>query len=144
MSRDTESYANQLGKMEERPHRTRSSIVAAVLAAMLMVPSLDVRANCQDLVDDNIYLCRVKNDVDLRFSDCFRFAAPGSQSEDFDLFSDSLDGVLACDCKATGNFASPVFGAANSLHWVTPLRFGSGARGRGPKDGKNHRRAGCE
>jgi hypothetical protein len=120
MSHEAESSGYSSDKMEH-PRQSGSPILAAMVAAVLMIvfPSLDVRANCQDLLDSDTYRCRVKSDDEDRFTDCFRFASPGTQSEDFDLFSDVLGGVVACDCKATGTFAAPNFGAANSFHCVT-------------------------
>jgi hypothetical protein len=76
-------------------------------------------ADCQDLLGNRSYQCRVKDDRADAFDDCFSFTTPGEQSQDFDLFSDLFGDILSCDCKVTGTFRTPSFGAANSFHCVS-------------------------
>jgi hypothetical protein len=55
------------------------------------------------------------------FNECFRFANPGTQSEDFDLALDLYPSVMACDCKTAGKFGAPGFGASNAFHCVSSI-----------------------
>lgn len=82
-------------------------------------------ADCQDLLDNNVYHCQIKSDVPETFEGCFRFTPPGVQSEGFDLTSDGLGDTLSCDYRAKGNFNAPQFSAAKDFHCVT-LGIGSG------------------
>lgn len=120
MSRTAELSGTSSAEQEVSP-QGRSAILITMVAAVILIflPSLEAKANCQDLLDNDTYRCRVKADDDDRFTDCFRFASPGTQSENFDLFPDLFGSVMACDCKATGTFASPNFGAANSFNCVS-------------------------
>jgi hypothetical protein len=79
------------------------------------------RQNCQDLLDNIAYLCRVKSDFGTPFEDCFQFTSPGNQSLDFDLSIAGLGEILSCDCKAGGSFARPQFSESRDFHCVTPV-----------------------
>jgi hypothetical protein len=100
--------------------------IALLMVLAILGPAAPAMAACQDLLADNTYRCRVKADDADNFVDCFSFVTPGALSEDFDLFSLSLDGTLGCDCKSAGTFAAPRFGRANAFHCVTPPDFGLG------------------
>ena len=110
--------------------------IAILMALAILGPAAPALATCQDLLADNTYRCRVKADDEDNFVDRFSFTTPGELSEDFDLFSLSLDGTLGCDCKSTGTFAAPRFGRANAFHCVTPPDSGLGLA----FDGKVNRR----
>ncbi len=102
--------------------RRRGTVMLAALGAAVVttvLASADAQANCQDLLGSRIYRCQIKPDTTERFVDCFQFINPGTQSEDFDLFSDVFIGLLSCDCKSRGGFADPGFGESNSFHCVS-------------------------
>jgi hypothetical protein len=98
----------------------RGTLVAAGLAALGTHSSaVDAAGICQDRLADNVYSCNVRSDADARFQDCLRFSAPGSISEDFDLFSDNFNDVLACDCKTRGTLDQPEFGTSLMFQCVS-------------------------
>lgn len=122
-----EDYSeNPSGKLESSRQGRSAALIAIVTIALVVLSSPEAKANCQDLLDSDTYRCRVKADDNDRFTDCFRFTSPGVQSEDFDLSIDGFGGAIGCDCKATGTFASPNFGAANSFHCVSAGTAGFG------------------
>jgi hypothetical protein len=93
---------------------------AALAPMAIMFWASQAAANCEDLLGDRTYSCRVKSEGEA-FSECFRFTSPGDLSANFDLSLDQFPGVLACDCKADGSFANPEFGESNSFHCVSGL-----------------------
>jgi hypothetical protein len=88
------------------------AVAVLALSATAALPDAPALADCQDLLGNRSYQCRVNDDRADAFDDCFSFTTPGEQSQDFDLFSDLFGDVLSCDCKVTGTFRTPSFGAA--------------------------------
>jgi hypothetical protein len=75
--------------------------------------------DCQDVLDNNVYLCHVKSDFGSEFTDCYRFTSPGTQSYKFDLYADVLGQVQGCSCKAAGSFGTPDFNGSKEFECVT-------------------------
>lgn len=100
---------------------TKPSAVIGTAVLVLMLTTPEAKANCQDLLGDDVYRCRVKSDNADTFTDCFRFVPQETPPPIFGLFSDVYTDALACACQATGSFRVPEFGAANSFHCVSPL-----------------------
>jgi hypothetical protein len=126
VSQRTKYLAYSSDKTGQAWQRGAPLLLAVTAVLLIILPSMDANANCEDLLDSDIYRCRVKADDGTGFTECFRFESPGTQSEDFDLFPDQLGAALACDCKAKGTFARPDFGAANSFHCVSGSAVGLG------------------
>jgi hypothetical protein len=115
--------ANELNRLGVPEIHVVAAVIAFALSIIWASPS---QANCQDLLGNRTFECVVKDDDGDQFDDCFTFTTPGEQSEDFDLFSADLSGVLSCDCKATGKFSAPNFGESNSFHCATTSESGLG------------------
>jgi hypothetical protein len=98
-----------------------SMIGAALFAAGLgLQPAeADAAGICQDRLANNVYSCAIRSEAGARFQDCFRFSAPGAISDDFDLFSDDFNDVVACDCRTRGTFEQPEFGTSLMFQCVS-------------------------
>jgi hypothetical protein len=76
-------------------------------------------------VDNHVYECQVQSSFGTAFTDCFRFASPGSQSRHFDLAVDGLpEQVQGCACQPTGTFLAPRFNASRTFVCVASGKSG--------------------
>jgi len=78
--------------------------------------------NCQTLLDNNTYSCKVKSSFGTMFTDTFTFTTPGVSSAHFDLAVGQLPGApFGCACAPSGTFTDPVFDGTFVFQCVGPL-----------------------
>ncbi len=88
----------------------------SLLFTTALTPSLArAAANCQDLLENNLYRCRVNGEGGGLFEDCFQFTSPGVVGSKFDLTIAGLEGTFECECKATGSVSNPKFNASTAF-----------------------------
>jgi len=117
----------------------KSLFVGGAFLAFALTTASGLRSaraeDCQEVLGNNTYHCRVKSNFGSEFEDCFRFTSPGDQSDNFDLFVDGLGQVQGCSCKASGSFNSPDFNASKEFECVTNGEDGFGIQFEGKADG---------
>ena len=78
--------------------------------------------NCQTLLNNNSYSCKVKSSFGTTFTDTFTFTSPGVTSAHFDLAVAQIPGVtFGCACAPSGTFTDPLFDSTFVFQCVGPL-----------------------
>jgi hypothetical protein len=88
---------------------TGTMLVLLAATAALAGPYTAGSGRCPGLLGNNIYRCAVKAEDGSQFTDCLRFATPGTTaSSKFEFVSDKLASTIGCTCKPAG----PSFGGS--------------------------------
>jgi hypothetical protein len=95
----------------------KSLFTIAGLFSFLLIatPEKAQAANCQDLLANNLYRCRIASEFGGLFEDCFQFVSPGIVGSKFDLNLIGGEETLACECKATGSVLKAKFNASTAF-----------------------------
>lgn len=109
--------------------------VCSFLFTCVAGPAKVLAANCQDLLANNLYRCRVNGESTGLFEDCFQFTSPGVVGSKFDLTIAGLEGTLECGCKATGSVLNPKFNASTAF-LCGNAEFGDAFEGKVSGNGK--------
>jgi hypothetical protein len=102
-------------------------VIAAMFVLTITATAHSVyAADCQDLLNNNLYRCHVKPESGGMFDDCFQFTSPGVFSGKFDLNVFLLGIVQGCTCDTTGSLNNPHFNTSKNFHCVTDAAAGFG------------------
>jgi hypothetical protein len=95
----------------------KSLFTIAGLFSLFLIATADKAqaANCQDLLANNLYRCRIASELGELFEDCFQFVSPGVVGTKFDLSLFGGEEILECECKANGSVSKPKFNASTAF-----------------------------